>query len=49
MICTTLIKYSGDQIKEDEIGRTRGTHGREEKYVLAFGVETRKEETTWKT
>jgi hypothetical protein len=35
-----------DQIKESEVGRACGTHGRGEKRVRGFGG---REKTTWKT
>jgi hypothetical protein len=36
-------------IKEDEMGGTCSTHGRDEKYILYFGWETSRKEITWKT
>jgi len=40
---------SGDQIKEDEMGGSCITHGRDEKFIHYFGWKTWWEETTWKT
>jgi hypothetical protein len=37
------------QVKEDEVGRACGTHGREEKIVQGFGGKARRKETTGKT
>jgi hypothetical protein len=31
--------YSGDNIKEDEMGRVYGTHGGEEKCMQSYGGE----------
>ena len=41
--------YSGDQIKNCEMGGTCGTYGLEEKCIQGFGGETWGKETTWKT
>jgi hypothetical protein len=38
-----------DQIKEDEVGGTCGTHGEGERCLQGFGWESRREETTGKT
>jgi hypothetical protein len=38
-----------DQIKENEVGRACGTHGRGEKNVQSFGWRARRKEITWKT
>jgi hypothetical protein len=35
-------------MKENEVGRACGTHGRGEKLVPGFGGKARREETTWK-
>jgi hypothetical protein len=32
--------FSGDQIENNEIGGTRSTFGREERFIQGFGVET---------
>jgi hypothetical protein len=37
------------KIKENEVGGTCGTHGREEEYVQGFDGKTRRKETTWNT
>jgi hypothetical protein len=37
-----------NQIKENEVGRTCGMHGRE-KSVQGLGGKARRKETTWKT
>jgi hypothetical protein len=47
MICTKY--YSGDQIKENEMGGTCGTYGREESYLGGFVWETLGKETTCQT
>jgi hypothetical protein len=36
MICTHEV-WSGDQMKQNDIGGTRGKHGGKEKLVLSFG------------
>jgi hypothetical protein len=41
--------YSGDKIKEDEMGRTCSAYGRGERCIQRFGGETREKESTWKT
>jgi hypothetical protein len=41
--------YYADQIKENEVGRACGTHGRGEKRVQGLGGKARRKETTWKT
>jgi hypothetical protein len=41
--------YYADQIKENEVGRTCGMHGRGEECVQGFDGKARREETTWKT
>jgi hypothetical protein len=38
-----------DQIKENEVGGTCGTHGRGEESVQGFDGKARRNETTWKT
>jgi hypothetical protein len=40
--------YSGDQIKNIEIGRTRSTYGEEERFMQGFNGKTLGKETTWK-
>jgi len=37
VICTVHQIYSGDQIKENEMGGTRSTYMREEKLIQGFG------------
>jgi hypothetical protein len=37
------------KIKENEVGRACGTHGRGEKSVQGFGGKARRKESTWKT
>jgi hypothetical protein len=32
--------YTGDQIKKNEMGRSYGTYGRQERRVYGFGGET---------
>jgi hypothetical protein len=41
--------YQADQIKEDEVGRTCGTHGRGKECVQGFDGKARRKETTCKT
>jgi hypothetical protein len=38
-----------DQIKENEVGETCGTHGRGEECVQGVDGKARRKETTWKT
>jgi hypothetical protein len=47
MICTKY--YLGDHIKENEMGGTCGTYGRDERYLQDFGGETCEKETTCQT
>jgi hypothetical protein len=49
IICTHHQILLADQIKENEVGRACGTHGRGEKPVQGFDWKARREETTWKT
>jgi hypothetical protein len=52
MACTqhhTLLKYSSDVIKDDEIRRKYGTHSREEKFDHGSGWEPVIKETAWNT
>jgi hypothetical protein len=35
-----------DQVKDDEMGKTYGTHGRENEYMEAFGGKFRRKQTT---
>jgi hypothetical protein len=37
------------QVKANEVGGARGTHGRGDKIVQGFGGKARRKETTWKT
>jgi hypothetical protein len=37
------------EIKENDVGRACGTHGRGEKRVQGFGGKARRKKTTWKT
>jgi hypothetical protein len=39
MTCTHKKLFSGNKIKEDEMGRACETHAGGEKYVLGFGRE----------
>jgi len=39
-LSVVLTKYSGDQIKKDEMGGACGTYGGEESWVHGFGGET---------
>jgi hypothetical protein len=39
--------YSGDQIKNSEMGGAWGTFGRQERCVQGFGGETWDKEATW--
>jgi hypothetical protein len=41
--------HKADQVKEDEVGGTCGTHGRGQESVEGFGGKARKKETTRKT
>jgi hypothetical protein len=41
--------YQADQVRENELGRACGTHGRGEKRVQDFGGKARRKKTTWKT
>jgi hypothetical protein len=41
--------YSGDQMKEDEIGGTCSTHGTADKCIQRFGRKTQRDEITRKT
>jgi len=36
---STLKYYSADQVKKNEIGRARGTYGRQESCIEGFGGE----------
>jgi hypothetical protein len=36
-------------MKENEVGRACGTHGRGEKRVQGFGGKARRKEATWET
>jgi hypothetical protein len=40
MICTAHQYYSGDKIKKNEMGRSCGMYGRQEKVIWGFGGET---------
>jgi hypothetical protein len=37
IVCNVQKYYSGDEMKENEIGEACGTHGSEEKCVQGFG------------
>jgi hypothetical protein len=41
--------YYADQIKENEVDGTCGTHWRGEECVQGFDEKARRKETTWKT
>ena len=41
--------HSGDQVKKNEMGRTCGTYGGEERFIQGFSGETWGKKTTWKT
>jgi hypothetical protein len=41
--------YSGDQFKENKIGKACGTYGGKERFIQDFGEETLSKMTTWKT
>ena len=49
LYCSQNIKYSGDKITKNEIGRERGTFRGEERCIQDFGGETLGKEPTWKT
>jgi hypothetical protein len=44
-----LAKYSGDQIKKNEMGGALARVGGRERRMQGFGGETRGKEATWKT
>jgi hypothetical protein len=44
-----LHNEEADQIKENEVGGTCGTHGRGEERVQGFDGKARRKETTWMT
>jgi hypothetical protein len=41
--------YQANQIKENEVGGTCGSHGRGEECVQGFDGKDRRNESTWKT
>jgi hypothetical protein len=43
------VYHKADQIKEDEVGRACGMHGRGEKIVKGFDGKAQRKETTRKT
>jgi len=49
MTCTAHQYYSGNQIKQNEMGRTCSMYGRQETCIPGFGGETGGKETAWKT
>jgi hypothetical protein len=40
--------YSGEQIRENEMGRICDLHGGEERCIQSFDGKTRRKEITWK-
>jgi hypothetical protein len=42
-----LVVVVADQIKENEVGRACGMHGRGEECVQGFDGKARRKETTW--
>lgn len=36
MVCTLYQIYESDQVKNNEMGKTRGTYGTEERYIHGF-------------
>jgi hypothetical protein len=48
MICTPRQIITGVQIKMNEMGGARGTHGGHESCIQGVGGETRGKQTTWK-
>jgi hypothetical protein len=49
-ICFVLAKcYSGEKMKENNMGETCGTKGADEKCIQAYGGEALRKQTPWKT
>ena len=49
LLWSVLIKYVGDEIKKNEMGRACSTYGEEERCIQDLGGEAWGKETTWKT
>jgi len=49
LVCLYLFKYSGEQIKKNEMGLACGTYANQERCIQGFGEKTRGKETTWET